>query len=170
MALTYEPIATTTLGSAATSYTFTSIPSTYTDLVLVFDGAMTTADYVLFQVGNGSVDTATNYSATRIIGNGTAASTGRSTSTAYIQFSDVLNTGRNNFIAQFLNYTNTTFRETVVTRANIPETVAGNTGTTSASIGLWRSTSVINTIKIYTFASQTFAAGCTFTLYGIKAA
>jgi hypothetical protein len=32
MAKTYEPIATTTLGSAAASITFSSIPATYTDL------------------------------------------------------------------------------------------------------------------------------------------
>jgi hypothetical protein len=35
MAITYEPIATTTLGSAAADVTFTSISGTYTDLVLV---------------------------------------------------------------------------------------------------------------------------------------
>jgi hypothetical protein len=34
MASTYTPIATTTLGSAAASYTFSSISGTYTDLVL----------------------------------------------------------------------------------------------------------------------------------------
>ena len=35
MPATYEPIATTTLGSAATNITFSSIPATYTDLRLV---------------------------------------------------------------------------------------------------------------------------------------
>ena len=35
MATTYEPIATTTLGSAAASITFSSIAGTYTDLRLV---------------------------------------------------------------------------------------------------------------------------------------
>ena len=34
---TYTPIATTTLGSAGT-ITFSSIPSTYTDLVIVLNG------------------------------------------------------------------------------------------------------------------------------------
>lgn len=164
MAATYEPIATNTLGSAATSYTFTSIPATYTDLILVFNGAMTIDDYVLFQVGNGSVDTATNYSATRLVGTGSVAQSSRSTGQSYIQFSDVLTTNRNNFIANFQNYANTTTYKTVLVRTN------ATNATVCAGVGLWRSTAAINTIKVYTYASQTFAAGTTFTLYGIKAA
>jgi hypothetical protein len=39
---TYEAIATQTLGSAAASVTFSSIPGTYTDLVLVVAGTLTT--------------------------------------------------------------------------------------------------------------------------------
>jgi hypothetical protein len=35
MPATYEPIATTTLGTAAAFITFSSIPATYTDLRLV---------------------------------------------------------------------------------------------------------------------------------------
>jgi hypothetical protein len=38
MAITYEPIATTTLGTAAASVTFSSISGAYTDLVLVCNG------------------------------------------------------------------------------------------------------------------------------------
>ena len=44
MPVTYEPIATATLGTAANSYTFSSIPSTFTDLVLVVDVIEATAN------------------------------------------------------------------------------------------------------------------------------
>ncbi len=43
MPKTYEPIATTTLGSAAATVTFSTIPGTYTDLVLI-DYQFTTLD------------------------------------------------------------------------------------------------------------------------------
>ena len=170
MPSTYEKVATYTVPSAAASYTFTSISQTYTDLILIFAGTMTSADYVLFQVGNGSVDTGANYSATRLIGNGSSATSGRSSGSNYIQFSDVMNTNQNNLIAHFQDYSNTTTNKTLLTRTNTPLTDGGAAGTVSAGVGLWRSTSAINTIKMYTFAGQTFATGCTFTLYGIKAA
>ena len=62
MASTYEPIATTTLGSAASSITFSSIPATYTDLRLVLVHTPSAS------TGNAQMqfnsDTATNYSYT----------------------------------------------------------------------------------------------------------
>ena len=35
---TYTPLATVTLGTSAASVTFSSIPATYRDLILIFDG------------------------------------------------------------------------------------------------------------------------------------
>jgi hypothetical protein len=166
---TYTPIATYTVPSATASYTFTSIPSTHTDLILVFTGTMTSADYVQFQVGNGSVDTGSNYSNTAVKGNGTSASSSRSSNSTNIFTPEPMNTNQGNLIINFQNYANTTTYKTTVMRTNVPLTDGGATGSTSATVGLWRSTSAINTIKMYTYAGQTYAAGSTFTLYGIKA-
>lgn len=167
---TYEKVATYTVPSAAASYTFTSISQAYTDLVLVFAGTMTSADYVQFQVGNGSVDTGSNYSNTALKGNGTSASSNRASNSSNIFTAEPMNTNQNNLIVNFQNYSNTTTYKTTIMRSNTPLTDGGATGTVSSTVGLWRSTSAINTIKMYTFAGQTFATGCTFTLYGIKAA
>jgi hypothetical protein len=169
MPSTYEKIATTTLGSAAASYTFSSIAGTYTDIVAVFAGTMTAADYVQFQVGNGSVDTGSNYSNTALKGNGSTASSSRSSNSTNIFTPEPMNTNQGNLIINFQNYANTTTYKTTVMRTNVPLTDVGAVGSTSATVGLWRSTSAINTIKFYTFAGQTFATGSTFTLYGIKA-
>lgn len=164
---TYTPIATYTLPSAATSYTFTSIPSTYTDLILVVSAGLTAGDYPIFQVGNGSVDTGSNYSYTTLVGTGSSALSGRSSNSAY-GFLDLAPTTANgewNTITHFMNYSNTTTNKTVISRAN----AGGTGGETRATVSLWRSTVAINTIKIYILTSASFVTGSTFTLYGIKA-
>jgi hypothetical protein len=73
MAITYDPIATTILGSAAASITFSSIAATYTDLVIVVKGGC----------DNGSLrmqfnsDTGSNYSELTMSGNGSTASSSK---------------------------------------------------------------------------------------------
>ena len=67
------------------------------------------------------------------------------------------------FIAQFMNYANTTTYKTVIGRAN-------NAGYgADTSVGVWRNTAAISTITL-TALTANFASGSTFTLYGIKAA
>ncbi len=177
MAKTYEPIATTTVTSAVASVTFSSISSAYTDLVLVanyWDTETGNDSRCYVQVGNGSVDTATNYSTTAILGNGTTASSVRNSTRA--QFDDYSG-GANNAstatalnIYQFLNYSNTTTYKTVLYRQNNLDSAVVDYGT-SAVVGLWRSTSAINTIKIMPRTGTTnIRSGAVFTLYGIKAA
>lgn len=163
MASTYEPIATYTVPSAQASYTFTSIPSTYTDLVLVFSGSTTATDNLLIQFNS---DTATNYSNTFLSGSGTAASSSRFSTRSYIIGNYFYTGSMVNSISQLQNYSNTTTNKTILMRDND----AGTTGNVMGTIGLWRSTAAINSIKLYWSATGTFATGSTFTLYGIKAA
>ena len=77
MPATYDKIATYTLPSATSSYTFTSIPSTYTDLVLVVSARMTGgggASAIQLQF-NG--DTGSNYSITTLNGDGSSATSSK---------------------------------------------------------------------------------------------
>lgn len=168
MASTYTPISTTTLASPATSVTFSSISGSYTDLILIVDYGYSSGSgqgYLLGQVGNGSVDTGSNYSFSYIVGNGSSATSARSTNTTYFQFlSDTTVGNRAMCIMQFANYSNTnTYKSMIGRNANAAET-------TTAVSNLWRSTSAINTIKVYEYAGKSFSTGSTFTLYGIKAA
>ena len=163
MPATYEPIATTTLGGTAPTVTFSSIPATYTDLILVMQLKITTAGAFYMQL-NG--DTATNYSQTYLYGDGTSAASGRRTSQTNMRLSNGLNPENNfnfNEIVQLQNYSNTTTFKSVLTRAN------NAAGGTEAAVMLWRSTAAINSILVSTFANN-FDTGSTFTLYGIKAA
>jgi len=161
---TYTPIATTTLGSAAATVTFSSISSSYTDLVLIVNMSSTTnaANYLYMQY-NG--DTGSNYSTTIVGGDGaTAVSVRFANRTNFnIDYSATPKTERGNRIINIMNYANTSTYKTGIVRS----TRAG--GGTDAIVGLWRSTAAINEIKL-TCDSDTFATGSTFTLYGIAAA
>ena len=159
---TYTPIATTTLSTTQTEVNFTSISGSYTDLILIASGSTTSATSLFMRVGNGSVDTSANYSVTRLYGNGTSVSSDRLSS------QDVMYVSTGNFttantIINLQNYSNTTTYKTMIYRLNMPGAFVG------ANVNLWRSTSAINTIKVYV-TSSTLTVGSTFTLYGILAA
>jgi hypothetical protein len=162
--LTYIPIATTTLGSNTTSYTFSSIPSTYTDLVLVFDGIINSNTICQF---NG--DTATNYSQTHIFSNNGGFDSQRETSRSNIYIGDYINTplqgGQSNFIMNLQNYSNTTTYKTGLYRMN-----NGSASKIQASVTLWRSTAAISSILIGSDTANGIQSGSTLTLYGIASA
>ena len=168
---TYTPIATTTLGSAAANIEFTSIPSTYTDLILVVTPAQSSpaGDSPLLRVGNGSADSSSIYSYTVLRGTGSAASSYRDTGLTYIPDSLTgmsTTLGQLTITYQIMNYANNTTYKTILVRDNSNTT--SYPGVT-AIVGLWRSTSAINVVRFYG-AGSNLASGTTATLYGIKAA
>jgi len=161
---TYTPIASQTLGSAAASVTFSSIPQGYTDLILVCNIAQSSGNNSLRYRFNG--DTGSNYSDTYLYGNGTSALSGRDTSqtsgTIYVTGSTTIEA---NYIVQFMNYSNATTYKTVLGRSNRASSEV------AADVGLWRSTSAINSISLAmggSFPTNNFASGSTFSLYGIQ--
>lgn len=164
MAITYEPIATTTLSSATNQVDFTGISGSYTDLILILEGlASGGTNYPYFRVGNGSIDTGTNYSRTYILGDGSSASSGRDTNTSTLTLAEFLTTSRSMITIQFQNYSNTTTYKTMIVRTS------GAANKVEANVALWRSTSAINQIRL-AVSSNNFASGTSVTLYGIKAA
>jgi hypothetical protein len=158
MPSTYEPIATTTLGSTQTSVTFNSF-SGYTDLVLVASVSSSGGGGVASLRFNG--DSGSNYSDTYMYGNGTTAASGRDVSQTVMSAGDYPSSGTFSVnIYNFQNYSNSTTNKTVLMRHS-------TNGVTVASVGLWRNTAAITSIVL---SSGGYAAGSTFTLYGIKAA
>jgi len=165
MPSTYEPIATQTLGSSAATVTFSSISGSYTDIVAVITAKVAASSYDLSFRING--DSGTNYSFTALSGNGSTAtsirvsnaSEGRGDYRAYMDTSEF-----NNYIIQFMNYSNSTTNKTVIARGN--SAALG----TDAVVNLWRNTAAITSIVFAPNFTGNFASGSTFTLYGIKAA
>jgi hypothetical protein len=176
MPATYEPIQTISASGSTGVIEFTSISQSYTDLILVSNTYSSTASYgalvSLIGVGNGTIDTGNNYSYTYIRGDGGTATTARVTNAGSFGaiYTGTAQSGSNNWstcIMQFQNYSNTTTRKTVLWRDN---NATGNGVLVDAGVGLWRSNSAINRIKITLNVSQNYAVGSTFTIYGIKAA
>lgn len=156
MATTYEPIATYTAGSGQTSYTFSSIAATYTDLVFVINGTANPAQNLSLQF-NG--DTGSNYSATYMDGNGSSASSGRVSSQTNALVG-AMYSGQGVNIFSIMNYSNSTTYKTVISRSSYAGSVV------ASYVSLWRSTAAINSVKI----NNSFDTGTVITLYGIKAA
>ena len=165
MASTYTPIATTTLGSATPSYTFSSIPSTYTDLILIINGGTAATTNVQLRF-NG--DTATNYSSSHLYGDGTSAGSFRYSNATALQINYYAypeNAFDWNAICHIQNYSNSTTYKTAIARAN-----KASNGV-NAAVGLWRSTAAITSVTVRSSDGTTnFNVGSTFTLYGIQSA
>jgi hypothetical protein len=163
MAITYDKIATTTLGSANATITFSSISSAYTDLKLILVVASTSvATNVQVQFNS---DTATNYSSTYLNSNGVAAATGRNTSATNIQFTDVTATSTTvpqTYTLDIFSYAGSTNKTVIGTSSQD----YNGSGSTANIIGLWRSTSAITSITIKTSGAPTFSTGTIATIYG----
>jgi hypothetical protein len=162
MSATYEPIATITADGTSLSATFSSIPSTYTDLVIVCSiAAGNTGDaYLRF---NG--DTTSLYSDTVIRSSGSVASSVRDSNVPGIDIGAVSNiTGSESgtVIVNVMNYSSTAINKTCTIR------FAEATNWSTAIIGTWRSTAAINSV-LFSSRGGNWGTGSTFTLYGIKA-
>ena len=163
MPATYEPIASTTLGSAAATHTFSSIPGTYTDLVVVHSGVGSGGTGLRLRFNS---DTGTNYSNTQLHGNGTTAASTRDSSASSIRMTydaSVQTTDAGARVAHIMSYANTNVNKTVLTAS-----ARAGSGV-DRIVGLWRSTSAITSVTVFT-PDADMATGTTISLYGIKAA
>jgi len=168
---TYVAIATQTLGSAAATIDFTSIPSTYTDLFIAVNCGPTSSGGQDLRIRFNS-DTGTNYSVTILRGvtGGLVLSSRYSTQTfIYLDVSGgVSNALTSSYNVNVMNYANTTTYKTVLSRFGD----VGSTNTnaaTEAEVGLWRSTAAITSISL-SYGSGNIMTGSTASLYGIAAA
>ncbi len=156
MPSTYTPIATHTTTGTVSSYTFSSIPSTYTDAILVVADLGSDTSYKI----NINSDTGSNYSSTFVYGDGSSATSGRGSS---VTAAPTVGRRPGNTIMQFQNYANTTTYKTFISRGNASNHMV------IATVSLWRSTAAITSIQV-TPETGSFGSGVTFTLYGVKSA
>lgn len=171
MANTYTLIASNTLSSSAASVTFSSIPATYTDLVLQYS---IRTDYAALNVAQARVTfngTTSAYSRTSLWGDGASRGSGRVSSQANFEPEEGSPSASN---------TSNTFGTTQIYIPNYLVSAnkahgsfaVGENNTTSpvylaVKAGLWQNTSAITSITLTANAGN-FVNGCSFFLYGIK--
>lgn len=171
MATTYMLISSQVLGSSASTVTFSSIPQSYTDLVLLYSGRVSPNANVEASINlrfNG--DTASNYSSSLFSGNGstTAFSLDSNQTNAYIFYgltadNSTANTFGNGeiYIPNYTSSSNKSFSSFGVAETNATAARIGNTSL------LWRNTAAITSISLTPF-SGSFVTNSSFYLYGIS--
>jgi hypothetical protein len=153
---TYTLLDSVTLGSSASSVTFSSITQDYRDLVLVA-APLYSGNSDLYLRLNG--DTGSNYSNVSMTGNGSTASSLASSGDTIILTTTYFGTTASNYVIQVMDYSATDKHKTVLTRSNRADV------SVSANASRWASTSAVTSFTF--FPGGGFVAGSSFYLYGI---
>lgn len=167
---TYTLIASTTLTGSQATVTFSSIPSTYTDLVLKISARTDSAGVV--SSGYIQMNSVTStYSYTFIRGDGASATSGNDSATYagfYLAGIDGGTATSNTFSNQEIYIPSyQASQKKPVSQTSSMETNA-TTAYTFGVAGLCSSTAAISSLTINLNGGVNFVSGSTFYLYGIK--
>jgi hypothetical protein len=154
---TYTPLATVTLGSSASSVTFSSIPATYRDLVLVVEGFGSGGDAALMTL-NGDT-TNSNYSYVRMYGTGSGSGVSSAANAR-----EIINiyTGRGTHIIQIMDYSATDKHTTSLSRSSTAGTIV------MAFASRWTNTAAVTSVSL-SLGGSTFEPTTVLSLYGVIA-
>jgi hypothetical protein len=163
----YESIATVTLGSAQSTISFSSIPSTFKHLQIrgIVRDAGGNGEY---KIELNSDTTATNYYGHVLYGDGSGvyASGGNNNTVAPIPYSGLTASVFGANVMDILDYSDTNKYKTLRTLNGY------DTNTTTGFIGLysklWKNTAAVNAITLRVVGGTNFAQYSSFALYGIK--
>ena len=168
MPLQLYKIASSELSATASSVTFSNIPDGYTDLKVVMSVRNVTNTETTGAVYFNSDTTNANYSARRLLGDGSSASSAN-TANPYFFYMDTTGETANTFAnceMYIPNYRGSTQKSVSVESA----TENNATGALAVMVaGLWTGTAAITSIQVrpYTAGGGNFISGTTVTLYGI---
>jgi hypothetical protein len=155
---TYTALATVTLGSSASSVTFSNIPATYRDLILIIEARKTTTSRDIFVTYNDDTNNS-NYPRVLVYG------TGSSALTATNNYRGIANASTSQAInrIQIMDYSATDKHKTSLVRWDDPG------ANTVAVAGRWANTAAINKIGLTIDDASSFSSTSTFSLYGVIA-
>jgi hypothetical protein len=154
---TYTPLATVTLGSSASSVTFSSIPATYRDLVIVVAGTTSTSVGLYIRL-NG--DTGANYTAVYAYGTGSSVVSATDIVINGLYIANFTNANQSVSISHLMDYSATDKHKTLIGRPNQPS------GLVVMNAARWANTSAVTSVQVLP-ASGTMSTGLTISMYGI---
>jgi hypothetical protein len=163
----YVALANVTLGSSASTVTFSSINSGYRDLVFILQLGTTSGGQDVNLRING--DTGGNYNGVSAEGWGSSTVQSLSysgNSSLRLQRSIYTGTGLTlNAVVNFLDYSATDKHKSVIHRLNNTTETTFNQPGTGMYASRWANTAAVTSVE---FSGATFIAGSTFALYGIQ--
>jgi len=179
---TYTLISTTSVGSGgASNITFSSIPSTYTDLVVLFSvrSNNTSAGSGLYESlvtrVNGST-TSGDYSSIVIRGDGTGGvsnayyfgTVGWDFPGTYVNAANVTASTFSNFQIYVPNYASSSIPKTLSSEGSAPTNSASTVGANSRGAGRYASTTAITSLSFAPEYGTAWVQYSSASLYGIK--
>jgi hypothetical protein len=172
MATTCKLIAKNVLGSDTATVTFSSIPATYTDLLLVCSVRSARSGQLLdnMKVRFNAAANDNNHSVRWLEGNGSSASSSSDTFEGLLGYLPAATATADSFASCEIylpNYAGSTNKPYSVT--NVMENNA-TAARIVALAGLWSSTNAINEVKLLSTTASNFTSGSSFYLYGITKA
>lgn len=174
----YESIDTVVLTGTQAAIDFTNIPSTFKHLEIRYwancDRTSNFLDDVGIQMGNGSIDTGSNYSNHTLMADGGGGITNfaQTTTTRVLCIICVGQASTQNFangigVISIIDYSNTSKFKTLRMLAGFNTNSSSSPSRVGITSGNYRSTSTVTNVRLQ-LANSNWAANSVFALYGIK--
>lgn len=151
---------------------FTNIPQTYTDLVLIGYSrsaqAVNSPQWYIYE----NNDTSTNRACTQLVANGGSPTASRNASSPFIPSGYTVGANATSTVfagseTHYFQYANTSMYKTSITRSFAN---ASSFGVTEIQAKCWPSTNAISSLVIQNDSNNNWATGTVFSLYGIVSA
>jgi hypothetical protein len=166
MALTYDSIATQTVGTAVATINFNSIPTTFSDLRLVLQGAAASSNNHFMRFNSNSASYHSYIMSTNGLNN--QSFTLSNSTEFYLDFNGGGTTENSPFtIVDIFNYNSTTLNKSILVQSSQAQTSSGFVFFVN---GQWQNTSAVTSINLFNYNAGNFPVGFVAALYGIKAA
>lgn len=170
MATTYTLISSNVLTASATTITFSSIPATYTDLVVRFSAR---ADEAGTDRAGGVLKlngTSANYSYTRLVSNGSTATTSRVSSTSSFGIGDInsVDSTANTFTSGEIYIPSYLVSQNKPISSLLEQENNAASAFIRAYSNLWSNTAAITSLVFTVNGGFNYVSGSSFYLYGIK--